>query len=679
MTTEKLLWPEHLYKLPTVPSQDSAILFYNLPKKDQYWRKPRIPNDAEWNRMDQSKKFLFVERERERRANGVWFYNNGTPTYITGKHYDHLVYGTFDYKLKYLDTQRHDFYFRDLIYNDKKTYGGLVIKPRRYGYTDQEVTDITCVAIDNFDAYCGLMSDTRDKVYSTLYDKITNSYINRPKYVRPDVLMRNGLIPKKKMLFQSGKVSKADSANDISFNMAASMNSKIVPKALSVMGYDGDKLHKLTMDEIWKWTKVSPQACWAKQKKCLFSGGKIIGKAMLLSTMGDDESYEMAIREGIEMWHQSNPFERNKNGFTKTGLYRYFVPGWAALFDDELGYVDKYGKIDIGRATEYIMNERENFEEGSLEHTFEMRKYPLSIEEALGSALTQGIFDKKRINDRIEIINKLPKSEKPYVEGKLEEDNNNKVHFVPDSNEPWLFFNQPYINTSKGIDKSNRFLVVDNRHIAPRNPEGVYGYDPVRYMQSDTTSNSISKASIIGRYKFDYFRSGSDNVAGQRAGFYLHRPEDPEEAHYEVIKAAKYSGFLVMFERQVESFLRLCRQPDIQFTDFLLKGPDGKFGLWTDKNQKVLKDGIDRIQKRLKQPKHPDDIDWLKLEPFVEYLDQMANINPKYMTKFDALISDIMCEDGLLKINELQISDATQIYKQYNKIIDAINPKVKRR
>lgn len=678
MPTEKLLWPEYDFKLPTMPGQESDILFHKLPKKEQYWRKPRIPTDTEWQQIPQSTRFLFVERERERRANGLWFFNNGQPTYITGKHYDHLTYSTFDYKAKYLDTQRHDFYFRDLIKADKKSYGGLIIKPRRYGYTDMEVTDQTCEAIDNFDAYCGLMSDTRDKVYSTLYDKITNSYIHRPKYVRPEVLMRNGLIPKKKMLFQSGKVSKAASANDISYNMALSMNSKIVPKALSVMGYDGDKLHKLTMDEIWKWTSVSPQACWAKQKKCLFSGGKIIGKAMLLSTMGDDESYETAIREGIEMWHQSDPFERNKNGFTKTGLYRYFVPGWTALFDDELGYIDPYGFIDVGRATEYILNERENFEEGSLAYTFEVRKYPLTIEEALGSALSVGIFDKKRITERIEIINKIPKSDKPYIEGKLEEDNNNRVHFVPDTNEPWLVMNLPFIDTLHKVDRSNRFLVHDNRHIAPRNPEGVFGYDPVRYMQTDTTSGSISKASIMGRYKFDYFRSGADNVAGQRAAFYLHRPNDPEEAHYEVIKAAKMWGFLVQFERQVESFLRLCRQPDIQMTDFLLKGPDGKFGLWTDRNQKVLKDGIDRIQKRLKQPSHPDDMDWLQLEPFTEYLEQMSSFNPRYTTKFDALISDIMCEDGLLKINELIISDQQEIYRQYNKIVTTIHPKIRR-
>ena len=29
----------------------------------------------------------FIEQEFERRRNGVWFYNNGVPTYITGRHY----------------------------------------------------------------------------------------------------------------------------------------------------------------------------------------------------------------------------------------------------------------------------------------------------------------------------------------------------------------------------------------------------------------------------------------------------------------------------------------------------------------------------------------------------------------------------------------------------------------
>jgi len=670
MRKERLLWSEYEYPVPDPPKDKTQILFHDLPKKEQFWRKPRIPTDAHWSMLDAETRYKFVERERHRRKHGVFFYNNGVITYITGKHYDHLVYGSFDYQPKYLDTQRHDFYFRDLIEKDPRCYGGLIVKPRRYGYTDMEVTDHICVAIDNFFANCGLMSNTRDKVYSTLYDKITASYIKRPQYVRPDVLMRNGLIPKRKMEFQSGKVKKSKVKDALSYNSEISMNSKIVPKSTSVMGYDGDKLKKLTLDEIWKWDRVSPIACWDKQKKCLFAGGTVIGKAMLLSTMGDDESYEKAIKEGISMWHDSSQFDRDKNGFTKTGLYRYFVPGWASLFDL---YCDKYGFIDIEKATEYIMNERAKYEVGTLDYTYECRRFPLSIEEALGSALSTGVFDTDRIQKRIDIIKGL--ENKPYIEGKLTEDNNGRVHFEPDTNEPWLVYNLPYIDTLKNIDKSNRFRVIDNRHVAPRNPEGVFGYDPIRYADIDVKSDSLSKASIMGRYKFDYFRPSSESAAGQRSALYLHRPKDAHEGHFEAIKAAKFWSFMIQPERQVETFIQMCRQPDIQMTDFVLRGSDGLFGIWADSRRTVLKKGIDAIVKRLRQPKNPDDIDWLEYETFIPYLEQLATFNPKYPTKFDAIIADIMCEDGLDRIHELLIRNESDMFANMQKIQSKMFPK----
>lgn len=691
-SVERLIWGEHEYVLPTMPNEKD-ILFHDMKKEDQYWRKPKIPQDGDglWDNMSTQQRFKFVERERERQANGLWFMNKGKPTYITGTHYDHLVYQTFDYRPRYLESQRHDFYFRDLLKKDNKTYGGLIIKPRRYGYTDMEVTNHQVVAISDFHRKTGMMSDTRDKVYETLYDKITASYIHRPKYTRPDVFLRNGLIPRKKMVFESGKVGKSASANKLNFDHAISLHSKITPKATSVMGYDGQKLHYLTLDEIWKWTKVSPIGCWDKQKKTLFDGGTIIGKAMLLSTMGDDDDYERAIREGIQMWHDSNPLIRDLNGMTNTGLYRYFVPGWYALFAPEMGYVDRYGFINQDMATTYIMNERSKYEEGSLEWTYEVRRYPLTIEEALSSALVEGVFDKKRIDtrinelngiinaetkpERITIINKIIAGDKPYVEGKLTMDNNDRVHFEPDKNEPWLIHKLPYISKDLNIDKSNRWAKFGQEIMCPRNPEGAIGYDPIRYVKTDTVSKSISNAAISAKYKFDYFRTGKESAAGKRAGLYLHRPDDPDEANFEVLKAAKFWGFKIMYERQVESFIKLVRHPSIQMMDFILNGDDGKPGMWTNAN--VWTNGVNQIRSLWKQPKDDFDRDYLMEEPFIPLLQQGKDFNPKRVTIFDAIVSEIELNKGLSMIMENLIPNDFDFNNAWEKVENEMFPRRK--
>ena len=82
--------------LPKQPPR-SEILFYDLPEEMQLWKRQPLPEELQRIRsMDEwfekpsefRKKFSpFIEKEFERRRNGVWFYNNGVPTYITGRHY----------------------------------------------------------------------------------------------------------------------------------------------------------------------------------------------------------------------------------------------------------------------------------------------------------------------------------------------------------------------------------------------------------------------------------------------------------------------------------------------------------------------------------------------------------------------------------------------------------------
>lgn len=653
----RLVHPEHIYTRPKPPEKETDIMFHNFKKDDQYWHRPVVPSFAKWANMSTQSKFIHVERERERHQNGVWFMNNGEPEYITGMHYDHLVYQTFDYKPKFLYSQRDDFYFRDMVRADKTSFGGLIVKPRRYGYTDGEVTAHQYIATSDFSMPTGMMSDTRDKVYSTLFDKVIASHVRRPEYMRANLFMRNGQLPKKKALYQSGKSLKPGELEE-------SLYSSIIPKALTVMGFDGDKLKYLTLDEIWKWTKVNPNDCWEKQKKCLASGGDIIGKATLLSTMGDDDSYEEAIKSGIAMWHRSNPFERDQNGQTFTGLYRYFVPGYYALFGDNLGFTDKYGNINIDQATTYILNERSNYEEGSKDWTYAVRRFPLTIEEALGSALTEGVFDKKRLNqrmdelkgiiststppERITIINKIISGDKPYVEGMLIPEDKGIVRWEPKKDEPWLVSKLPFISLENGIDKSNRFKIYNGKYQAPRNPEGIIGYDPVRYMLSQTTSKYVSQSAIQLRYKYDYFRGGHQNCAGKRAAMFLGRHDDPYDTHKEVLMAARFWGFLINYERQVEGFLRAATEE--KMLDYVTFGQGGVYGTWTD--TKVWKDGLTLIRRRWAKPKTTDERDYLLEEPFAVHLQQGHDFDPGKLTIFDSIVADIMVEKGLLGLRE---------------------------
>lgn len=648
---------KYFYDLPKLPGDEKLIIGHELKKKEQHWRTPLFPDEFSWTRMTKREQFEIVDRERDRFKNGVWFFNNGVPTYITGMHYDHLTNATFDFgKCSYYDSHRLDFYFRDYVKHDPRSYGQCTIKPRRYGYSLQEITQQTCEALDDFSRRLGMMSNNKEKTFSSLFNPLIESYMQRPEWVRPDIYMPNNKVPKMKLLWHSGTVKKKEGTYQ--YDTRGNLNSTLIPNPTTVMGYDGNKLHYLTMDEVWKWTLANPYDCWKKQRPTLRVGTRIIGKASLLSTMGDDDDYAEAIESGIQMFLDSDPMDRDDNGHTKTGLYHRFISGEYSLFD----FSDAFGYINLDQAQTYIYNERKKHTEGSSEWIYEVRRYPLTLEEALSTANGIGVFDNKRINTRITFL------EKNIVTklGILEEDPKGRVIFEPTNNGSWEWWKLPKVNKDK--DYSNRWYkdpFEDQIHLMP-NPQGVIGYDPVRYALIDTTSQNVSMAAILGYQKFDYYGNGAANSIN----FLWHgRPDDPEETHYEAYKASKLTGFPIAYERQVESVKR--RMIELKAVSLLLKSHyDGKLGFWT--SAKTIKDAFDIIQNFWKKPITMSDIDYLMACQFIKVLREALKVDPKKMTKFDIFVSLMQAMLGALQIKETVEND--DFANKINNVLSIIQP-----
>ena len=115
--------------LPKKPNK-SAILFSNLTKKNQFWKRDK----TDWEFLSNKQKEKFIIQEFERRLNGVWFMNNGEPTYITGNHYYYLQWCKIDIGYPdYRDRDRRFFVFWDACKKDPKSYGMVMVKHRREG------------------------------------------------------------------------------------------------------------------------------------------------------------------------------------------------------------------------------------------------------------------------------------------------------------------------------------------------------------------------------------------------------------------------------------------------------------------------------------------------------------------------------------------------------------------
>lgn len=645
----KLIGGDYHYQPPPIPRDEKEIIGHQLKKKDQKWHIPR--EVLQFRDLSYSQKKIVVEKERERWENGVYFMNNGVPTYLNGPHYDYLAYGYFDFgRPAFWESQRHDFFFDELCKKDKKSYGGDIIKPRRYGLTSIEISLDIYEGISGYDRHVGLISNENRKTIRSLFSPLVEAFIRRPKYLRPNFYAPSGKKPRKELLFQSSRIADFN-ADDFGLIASEYLGGWIIPGTTTVIAFDGLKIHKLTADEIWKWKQVSPLEFWGIHKKCLEDGGEIIGKAKLLSTMGDSDDYIQAIKDGVTLWRQSDPNVRDLNGYTLSGLYAYFIPAMYALRAFTYGY----GDINLDQAETYIRNSWANLAEGTKEYVFERRRMPITIEDALLGADFMALFDNVRLGRRRDEIVAAPIHEKPYVRGVLDMAPKSKiVRFEPDASGIWEVSHLPFTNQAKNIDLANRFIKRMKKVFPPVNPEGAIGYDPVMFADVDTSSGKKSEAAIIVRQKFDYFGSGWANLYNAMA---LWRPEDPDDAHFELLKACLFWAYPAMIERNC---MGNCKKEFIKHgaDSFLLKSKkDNIVGMYMDNTVRNVKEGINKFVAYTKKPRHEEETDYVELIPFERLINQAMPFQVTKTKTSDAFMANILCDFGLDQILETNVSD----------------------
>jgi hypothetical protein len=632
------------YELPPMPSDEKEILFYDLPKGEQYWR---IPPRKKLKGLSQYEKTEYIMQQNMWWADGLWMFVNGEPIYITGMHFDHLVNMTFDFgKARYYDHQRYDFYFRDLVRKAANCYGMCWLKPRRYGMTAEEMTNSTYVLMEGFNHKVGLQSNTAPKAMSTLMQPIIDSYLKRPKYTRPPFYSVNGKRPRTRLELTDPLIGDDE---DFEYGEGSEyLGGMIEAYATTPGAQDGLKKFYMVMDEVWKWIEASPQETLDINKKCVENLG-LMGRISMLSTMGDSDDYGMAIKEGIAILDKSNPLILTQNGRTLSGLWEYFV---SAIYSHALpNFYDIFGTVDAGRAEEFIYNERNNLDPSTKAYVFEVRRMPLNKAEGMLVTTGKVIWDKIRLSIRLTQLRQLPLHKKPWVRGNLVEDQYGHVHFEPNEKGKWKVAVHPYFSAENNIDTRNRFKKVGADFEPPRNREFGIGYDPVRF--AETSSNSVSRACILVKKKFDYFGSG---VANRYAAIYLERPEDPDDATAEAVKACKYWGAKCMYERNVEGVKKVFVAN--KMLPFLSKSKkDGLYGMWVGNNKKVMSNGVDMIQASEMKKPEPGEEDLLMYHPFEETLEDRSSFDPTNTTPYDTTMADIQLQHELEQIEFTNVVD----------------------
>ena len=316
-------------------------------KGEQYWERQELSKELskvysifQWNDMPspfKNKWVDYIESEFDKREEGHWFMNNGTPTYITGAHYMYLQWSSIDVGYPdYREANRVFYLFWEASRADKRSFGMIYLKIRRSGFSYMGSSECVNTGTLAKDARVGILSKTGSDSKKMFTDKVVPISNRLPFFFKP---IQDGMDkPKTELAFRipASKITKKNMYENVADELTG-LDTTIDWKNTDDNSYDGEKLLLLVHDESGKWIKPNNILNnWRVTKTCLRLGSKIIGKCLMGST---SNALDKGGSNFKKLYEDSNVNTRNANGQTKSGMYSLFIPmEW-----NMEGFIDIYG------------------------------------------------------------------------------------------------------------------------------------------------------------------------------------------------------------------------------------------------------------------------------------------------------------------------------------------------
>jgi hypothetical protein len=549
-------------QLPEKPKKKD-ILFSNLSKKKQKWSRTEMPSGL--SPETASKYAEFISQEFDRRANGVWFMNNGVPTYITGEHYYYLNWCKLDIGYpNYRDRDRRFYMFWEHCTKDPDCFGLVMVKHRREGASYKGAAMLLYEVTANYNSHGGIISKTGADAKSLFTDKMVYMFRNLPFFFQP--IIDGSDNPKSTLSFnQPGqKISK----NFKTVTKSEALNSKIDWRNTKENSYDSVKLLRYLCDEAGKWVDANVEKNWEVVRSCLTLGDKIIGKCFMPSTV--NELSKSGGENFKNLWYDSDPDDIDANGRTRSGLYQYFTPA----YDGYEGFIDEYGmsvietpspeqskyiKKTIG-AKEFLQNIRDSYKDNTSKLSEEKRQRPFNIDEAFRSDVNNSLFDVERIYQQIDFNNS---SNSVTVYGDFVWKGG-----VEDSEVVW----QPRKNGKFHIawippdERRNKKDTKNGRLYPGNHVELVAGCDP--YDHDTTTDGRRSDAAAYVYKKF----SMMDDFSSVFVCEYIHRPPKAEIFYEDMIKMCYFYGCQILVENNKVGIIKYFERRG--YNNYLMDRPE---------------------------------------------------------------------------------------------------------
>lgn len=646
-----------------LPATPKECLQRHSSKAEQYWERRDLPKELDkiqsifqWNDMPTEFKNRwvdYIEQEFDHREGGLWFMNNGSPTYITGAHYMYLQWSSIDVGYPdYREANRIFFIFWEACKADSRCFGMIYLKIRRSGFSFMASSECVNIASLARDSRVGILSKTGADAKKMFTDKVVPINSRLPFFFRP--VMDGMDKPKTELAYRvpASKITKRNmvTAADSSVD---GLDTTIDWKNTEENSYDGEKLLFLAHDESAKWVKPNNILNnWRVTKTCLRVGSKIIGKCMMGSTSN-------ALSKGGDnykkLYEDSSLDSRNANGQTKSGLYSLFIP----MESNMEGFIDRYGMPVLRKPTDPIMGvDGQKITNGAVEYWEAevdslkgdadalnefYRQFPRTESHAFRDESKQALFNLTKIYQQIDYndaqiqAHNVSRGTFHWKDGEKD----SRVIWSPDPRGRFLISWVPPTNMQNNVINRHGAKYPGNEHL------GSFGCDP--YDISAVVGGRGSNGSLHGMTKYHL----DDAPTNQFFLEYIARPQTAEIFFEEVLMACVFYGMPMLAENNKPRLLYHFKNRG--YRHFCMNRPDRTLNKLS-KTEREL-GGIPNSSEEVKQA-HASAIetyiekyigfdmtstyrpaDEIGTMPFTRTLEDWAKFDISDRTKFDATIS----------------------------------------
>lgn len=511
-------------------------------KEDEYLKKKKEDDSPFYDERYEE----FKRQEWDRRLNGFWFMNNGVAVYLTGFYYMLLQWFNIDIGYaKFIIPHLHKTYFLQYCIEDPFCMGMIDVTKRRFLKTFMGGLFILEYVTRTKMVNGALQSKTGNDAKKVFGKAVVYPFRKFPRFFRPEYDMSLGINPKTEIRFQQTNIrgKKAEDAID-----KDELGSMIDWGSADGIHYDGQKLHRYFSDEWGKTTEANIFDRHEVIRYCLLDEeGKIIGKALYSTTVEKLESDKDGVQEAAkQLWDASDQNNREANGLTQSGLYRFFQTS------DEGRNFDIYGYPDVEKTVKEILADRESVRNSPRSLSARMRKEPRTIDEAFSDDGDKCVFNIINILDREKWLRENPIFKRSivfYMDGETQ-----KVKWRDATKSELDFCWRVSPDAELGLFEDNK-TIKEGTTIKPgRIKFGAISVDS--YSNSQGGRKYGSKASAWMGRKYDI---NNPTQTGKPTGHLYGRPKEKDELHRQVMLAAIYMGFEAFYEHTSDDYFSFFR------------------------------------------------------------------------------------------------------------------------